>query len=184
MPERHRAYLLTDDQIAWHAVQHAQAGYRSPTARICPRRSQDRCRRPKTARPIVILGPEAALWAALLRAGPDDRVRHGPQLGVLPAARARPGRARGADHAPVLAGRAAGGWPPSGVPRARAGHLVGRAACAVTPSDHRAVQSSARLHALGRTRAVDVDVDNHDPSSRKGATPDVATGQVITSTPR
>ena len=45
--------------------------------------------------------PEAALWAALLRAGPDGApitdlmaVRHGPKPGLLPAARARVRRAR------------------------------------------------------------------------------------------
>ena len=67
----------------------------------------------------AIDGPEAALRAALLRTGrcadhgPDDHLRHGPQAGLLPAARTPPGRARGADHARVLAGRAAGRPPPA-----------------------------------------------------------------------
>ena len=46
----------------------------------------------------------------------DGCVWHGPQLGLLTAARARRGRARGADDARSVAGGAAGRRPPSGAP--------------------------------------------------------------------
>jgi DNA segregation ATPase FtsK/SpoIIIE, S-DNA-T family len=67
LPERHRAYLLTDEQIARHAAQHAPLrprltgtapGSAQPLPAV-PARTDDPAR------------PEIALWAALSSAGPE-----------------------------------------------------------------------------------------------------------------
>ena len=66
---------------------------------------------------------------------------------------------------------------PAGHPGTGRATPWGRAASAVTVSDRLAVHGLARLRAWSRTRAVDVDVDvdKHDPSSRKGMRPDDST---------
>jgi S-DNA-T family DNA segregation ATPase FtsK/SpoIIIE len=73
-PERHRAYLIDDGQIARHAAHHAHGRPDVPASE--PETTQTAPRTPQTAslgpaggdEPE---GPETALWASLLRAGPD-----------------------------------------------------------------------------------------------------------------
>ncbi len=70
VPERHRAYLIDDEQIARHAGQHAHG------RPVLPDTTQTAPESPQTAGDGPADndghdGPEAALWAALLRAGPD-----------------------------------------------------------------------------------------------------------------
>jgi DNA segregation ATPase FtsK/SpoIIIE, S-DNA-T family len=74
VPERHRAYLITDDQIARHAAQHAHG--RPAFAVSEPDTPQTAPGSPYTAgngarRHDDHGGPETALWAALADAGTD-----------------------------------------------------------------------------------------------------------------
>jgi S-DNA-T family DNA segregation ATPase FtsK/SpoIIIE len=76
-PERHRAYLITDDQIARHAAQHAHVWPALAAGGLDM--PQPPTRSPQTAGNGPHHGdsgnapdrPETALWAALLNAGPD-----------------------------------------------------------------------------------------------------------------
>ena len=75
MPERHRAYLIDDEQIARHAALHApgRPALSAATPDITPTTAES----PQTAGDGQADGdghddgPEAALWAALLTARPD-----------------------------------------------------------------------------------------------------------------
>ena len=74
VPERHRAYLIDDEQIARHAARHAHG--RPALSAATPDITQTAPESPQTAGDGPADndghdGPEAALWAALLRAGPD-----------------------------------------------------------------------------------------------------------------
>jgi S-DNA-T family DNA segregation ATPase FtsK/SpoIIIE len=74
VPERHRAYLITDEQIARHAAQHAHARSALPasepdTPRNAPEWPQTTGNGPGHGDDHD--GPEPALWAALASAGPD-----------------------------------------------------------------------------------------------------------------
>ena len=71
VPERHRAYLIDDEQIARHAARHARPALSAATADI----TQTAPESPHTVGDGPADdnnghdGPEAALWGALLRAG-------------------------------------------------------------------------------------------------------------------
>ncbi len=84
--ERHRAYLITDDQIARRATQHAPGRPLLPTGG--PDVPQTAPGSPQTAEdgPAHSDGPEMALWAALTSAGPDG-VSVGELLAVTGMAR-------------------------------------------------------------------------------------------------
>ncbi len=74
VPERHRAYLINDEQIARHAARHAHGRLALPAA--TPDITQTAPESPQSAGYGQTDGdghdgPEAALWAALLTAGPD-----------------------------------------------------------------------------------------------------------------
>jgi len=74
VPERHRAYLINDEQIARHAARHAHG--RPALFAATPDITQTAPESPQTAGNGPADndghdGPEAALWAALLTAGPD-----------------------------------------------------------------------------------------------------------------
>ena len=74
VPERHRAYLITDDQIARHAARHAHGRPVLPAGG--PDAAQTGPESPQTAGHGAAGGddrdgPEMALWAALTSAGPD-----------------------------------------------------------------------------------------------------------------
>ena len=75
VPERHRAYLIDDEQIARHAARHAHG--RPALSAATPDITQTTAESPQTAGDGQADGdghddgPEAALWAALLTAGPD-----------------------------------------------------------------------------------------------------------------
>ena len=70
IPERHRAYLIDDGQIARHAARHAHGWPGGPdtpqTAPGSPQTAED-----GPARGDGCEWPETALWAALRAAGPD-----------------------------------------------------------------------------------------------------------------
>jgi S-DNA-T family DNA segregation ATPase FtsK/SpoIIIE len=73
-PERHRAYLLTDERIARHAAQHARGRPALPAGE--PDMPQTAPGSPQTgergpARGDDYGGPETALWGALADAGPS-----------------------------------------------------------------------------------------------------------------
>jgi S-DNA-T family DNA segregation ATPase FtsK/SpoIIIE len=69
-PERARAYLITDDQVATHAARHAAS--RPPLAGDAPAAPGSPQSRPGSQPGTgEWSGPDVALWAALRRAGPD-----------------------------------------------------------------------------------------------------------------
>ena len=72
MPERHRAYLIDDEQIARQAARHAHGRPALPPSmrQTAPEPPQTAGDGPADDDPGRD-GPEAALWAALLRAGAD-----------------------------------------------------------------------------------------------------------------
>src|SRR5271165_4420413 len=89
VPERHRAYLLTDEQIARHAAQHAHG--RPELSASGPDMPQTAPGSPQTAgyppaRGHYHDGPETALWVALAGAGPDG-ISVGELLAVTGMAR-------------------------------------------------------------------------------------------------
>lgn len=74
VPERSRAYLISSEQIARHAAQHAHTRPAMPPGGPDrPQTAPEPARTPEDgpARGDDHSGPEAALWAALTRAGPD-----------------------------------------------------------------------------------------------------------------
>jgi len=83
VPERHRAYLITDDQVTGHAARHAPS---RPVLPAGPGMPQTAPESPQMAeqppdRGDGHHGPETALWAALANAGPE-----GVAIGELVAA--------------------------------------------------------------------------------------------------
>ena len=77
-PERHRAYLIADEQITRHAAQHAHAwpalavgGPDAPHTMTGSPQTAGNGPAHRATRRNDADGPETALWAALLNAGPD-----------------------------------------------------------------------------------------------------------------
>ena len=117
MPERNRAYLLTDERIARHAAHCARpaaaAGQRAGRAperartAAAGRTSLGPRRWPSRARNGAVGRAERRRPGRGLRRGPGGRVRPDPPVGLLPAPRARRSGPRGAGPARLLAGRPA-----------------------------------------------------------------------------
>ena len=102
MPERNRAYLLTDARRDYHAAQCAPmrprlAASQPDTPPDGPRTAADgpgrpaRWRGPPPARDGAVGRPGGRRPRRGLGRGAGSRVRHGPQLGLLPAPGARHG---------------------------------------------------------------------------------------------
>jgi DNA segregation ATPase FtsK/SpoIIIE, S-DNA-T family len=71
-PERHRAYLITDEQVARHAVQCTRSARGCPPAgRTHPRRPQDRRRRPDGPRRVIAAAPGRKQRYGTLSPTPD-----------------------------------------------------------------------------------------------------------------
>src|SRR5262249_6314987 len=73
-PQRYRAYLITDDQVARHAARHARTPSALPPARPGEPPAAPAWLlggEPALAHDTAQAGPEAALWDALSAAGPE-----------------------------------------------------------------------------------------------------------------
>jgi hypothetical protein len=113
-PEPNRAYLLTDERIAGHAAQCAGsrprlAASQPGTPQAAPQSPQTPERSPRrhgglaSPRHGTVGRSGGRRPRGGLRRGAGSRVRHGPQLGLLPAPGARPGRPCGPGPARLLA---------------------------------------------------------------------------------
>ena len=123
IPQRYRAYLITDDQVTHHAVRYART--RPPQPAAGPGASLGAPGSPVGGEPVPAgaegwAGPDAALWDAL-HGSPALRVPRCPRSPPR-AAWAAGGSTTGSGSTPQRAGRsrsrAAGGAPP-GQPQAR-----------------------------------------------------------------